>query len=52
MKQCLATYRGHDKTIWDVSFSHSGYYFLSGSGDSLMILWKTDVPQAQRVYEH
>ena len=40
------------KTIWDVCFSPSGYYFLSGSADGLMILWKTDVPIAQKCFDH
>lgn len=40
------------KTIWDVDFSSSGYYFLSGGADGLMILWKTDEPGAQRMYYH
>ena len=52
MRTCLAIYRGHTKTIWDVHFSPSGYYFLSGSADGLMILWKTDEPSAQRIYNH
>lgn len=52
MKICLATYRGHTKTVWDVAFSTSGYYFLSGGNDGLMMLWKTDEPHAQRVYNN
>lgn len=52
LKICLAIYRGHTKVIWDVSFSPSGYYFLSGSGDGLMLLWKADEPHAQRAYYH
>lgn len=52
MRTCLGTYRGHQKTVWDVHFSPSGFYFLSGSADGCMILWKTDEPHAQRVYSH
>jgi transcription initiation factor TFIID subunit 5 len=40
------------KQIWDVHFSPAGYYFLSGSSDGTMILWKTDVPNAQRIFYH
>jgi WD40 repeat protein len=38
--------------VWDVAFSPYGYYFLSGSADGFMILWKTDEPHAKRLYEH
>lgn len=49
---CLCTFRGHLKTVWDVHFSPSGYYFLSGGADGLMILWKSDVPIAQKCFDH
>lgn len=52
MKTCLATYRSHQRTIWDVHFNPSGYYFLSGSADGYMILWKSDEPHPQRVFNH
>ncbi len=52
LKTLLAQYKGHLKTIWDVDFSPSGYYFLSGSADGNVILWRTDVPHAQRVFNH
>ena len=52
MKMCLAVFRGHTRTIWDVHFSPSGLYFLTGSADHLMLLWKTDEPNAQRAYQH
>lgn len=52
LKEVLAIYRGHLKLIWDVHFSPAGYFFLSGSADGTMILWKTDVPNAQRVFYH
>jgi WD40 repeat protein len=48
----LATYKCHMKTIWDVHFSPSGLYFLSGGADGLMILWKTDCPKPQRIFPH
>lgn len=49
-KCLLAEYRGHVKTIWSVSFSKSGYFFLSGSADKTAKLWSTDDSIAQRVY--
>ena len=48
----VAEHKAHLKTVWDVQFSPSGYYFVSGSADGTMILWKTDVPNPQRVYLH
>lgn len=35
-----------------MDFSESGYFFLSGSADGWMILWKTDEPHPQRIYNH
>jgi transcription initiation factor TFIID subunit 5 len=46
----LTEYRGHLKTIWSVSFSKSGYFFLSGSADKTIKLWSTDDSIAQRVF--
>lgn len=51
-KSCLCTYKGHLKVVWSVCFSESGYYFLSGSGDGMMKLWKTSDPNAKRIYYH
>jgi WD40 repeat protein len=52
LKILLAEYRNHTKTIWDVHFNPSGYYFLSGSADGLMILWRTDTAFSQRIFDH
>lgn len=49
---CLATYKGHLKTVWDVHFNPSGLYFLSGGAEGLMILWKTDNSKPQRLFVH
>ncbi len=49
-KCLLAEFRGHTKTIWSVSFSKSGYFFLSGSADKTIKLWSTDDSIAQRVF--
>ena len=52
LKILLAEYRSHTKTVWDVHFNPSGYYFLSGAADGLMILWRTDTAFSQRVLDH
>lgn len=48
----LAQYRSHTRTVWDVDFNPSGYYFLSGSADGMMALWRTDAPVPQRLLAH
>ena len=30
---CIVCYRGHILPIWDVKFSHAGYYFASAGHD-------------------
>ncbi len=52
LKTVLAEFYGHTGTVWDVTWAPTGYYFLSGGADSLAILWKTDVPAPQRIFEH
>lgn len=52
LKTQLAIYKCHVGIVWCVDFNPSGYYFLSGSADGMVILWKTDVPNAQRVFVH
>ena len=52
MNVLLSTYKFHTKTVWDVDFNASGLYFLSGGADGMMILWKTDSPKPQRVFQH
>ena len=45
---------GHVGTIWDVQWGPTGYYFLTGGAgaDKLAILWRTDVPAPQKIFEH
>lgn len=52
MKVLLAQYKSHSKAVYDVDFSNSGYYFLSGGADGMVFLWKTDVPNPQRAFNH
>jgi WD40 repeat protein len=39
-------------TVWDVEWAATGYYFLTGGADKMAILWRTDVPAPQRIFEH
>lgn len=52
LKTLLAEFYGHVGTVWDVQWAPTGYYFLTGGADKLAILWKTDVPAPQRIFEH
>ena len=38
--------------VWDVHFNPSGLYFLSGGADGMVVLWKTDNPKPQRIFNH
>jgi len=52
LKILIAEYKLHMKTVWDVHFNPSGYYFLSGSSDGFMALWKTNSATPQRLFPH
>ena len=42
---CIAIYKGHIKTIWNVKICQRGYYFASSCSDSLIFLWSTNSPK-------
>jgi len=39
---CLVVYKGHDDTVWDVTWGPFGHYFLTGSHDRTARLWSTE----------
>ena len=39
---CLVVYKGHSQSVWDVTWSKHGLYFLTGSHDRTARLWRTD----------
>jgi WD40 repeat protein len=52
LKILIAEYSCHSKVVWDVHFNPSGYYFLSGSADGLMVLWSTEYENPTRIFMH
>lgn len=48
----LAEFYGHVATIWHVTWAQTGYYFLTSAADNMTILWKTDIPNPQRIFNH
>jgi WD40 repeat protein len=46
----LTQYKGHISCIWSLDFNESGYFFLSGSSDKTIKLWKTDGPLPIRIF--
>jgi WD40 repeat protein len=40
------------KTVWSVDFNPSGLYFLSGSADGMVALWKTNAHSPVRLLKH
>ncbi|MCJ1309207.1 Transcription initiation factor TFIID subunit 5 [Agyrium rufum] len=47
---CLVVYKGHDGTIWDITWGPFGHYFLSGSADRTARLWTVSEPAYQRLF--
>ena len=48
--QCLLTYKGHLKPVWDVVWSPFGHYFLTASNDRTARLWSTNNIAALRIF--
>ena len=39
---CLAKYKAHLRTIWNLKLAPKGYYFVSASSDADIFLWSTN----------
>lgn len=52
MKILIAQYYGHMETVWDIKWAPNGYYFVSGGADKVAIVWRTDYPSPQRMFDH
>ncbi|KAJ5542776.1 hypothetical protein N7461_008779 [Penicillium sp. DV-2018c] len=48
--QCLVSYKGHDRPVWDVRFGPFGHYFVSGGNDKTARLWVSDHIRQQRIF--
>ena len=49
-RACVAVYREHTSTVWNVTWGPFGHYFLTGSGDKTARLWSTDKVNALRIF--
>lgn len=47
---CLVVYKGHDHSVWDVTWGPFGLYFLTGSFDKTSRLWRTDHIEDLRMF--
>lgn len=48
---CLAVFKEHFSTIWEVKFCPKGYFFASGSSDTTARLWATDQSGSCRIFK-